>query len=287
MLLYSITFYVLFDIVGAHSFGLKSSIKALFPITYNTWWFASTYFVLYLLHPFINILLQNLDKKTYCALIVMQLILWCIIPTFTMSSYQSNYLVWFITLYSVAGYIRLFGLNPRFNLRHYIGFSVLFLSLRYLTYIIFTVLGTKFSFFAANNMYFYNPQSVLTLLGALSIFMVFEKCKTRYVRWINIAASATFGVYLIHDSRSVREFLWLDVFKNAQYANSPVLIPYSILVVAIVYTVCTLIDLARQHFIEKPFMWFADRSFEKLTKPFAVVINYIGNIAFGKEDRRQ
>ena len=68
-------------------------IKAVFPITSSLWWFASTYFVMYLLHPYLNLFLRNLDKKTYQGFLVLLFILWSLIPTLTIllnSDYQSN-----------------------------------------------------------------------------------------------------------------------------------------------------------------------------------------------------
>lgn len=281
---YSIVIYFVFCVIGVCDFELISCIKSVFPITFNAWWFASAYFVLYLIHPFINMLLQKLDKKTYQILIVAQLILWCIIPTFTTSKYQSNSLVWFVTLYCVAGYVRLFGLNPRFTLKNYIGFFGLFSVLRYLSCIILMAIGTKIPLAASGSLFFYIQQSVLTFLSALSIFMVFEKCNIGHIKWINIVASATFGVYLIHDSEIIRHLLWREVFKNAQYQDSLFLIPYSLVVVAIVYVICTLIDLLRQRVIEKPFMILVNCYSEKMLRPFEKVLNIVKSVVFGKEN---
>ena len=47
---YSIGIYIVFCAVGVSDFGIKSLIKSLFPITFSSWWFASTYFVLYIIH---------------------------------------------------------------------------------------------------------------------------------------------------------------------------------------------------------------------------------------------
>lgn len=281
---YSIAIYFIFYIIGVQDFNLISCIKAFFPITFGSWWFASTYFVLYLIHPFINKFLQKLEKRTYQSLIVMQLILWCVIPTFTTSNYQSNRLLWFITLYCVAGYLRLFGLNSRFTQKTYFGFWLLFSALRYLSCILLMVLGTRISFAANHSLYFYGQQSVLTFLSALSLFMVFVKWDMKHIKWINIVASATFGVYLIHDNDVVRDLLWQEVFENAKYQNSVLLIPYSIIVVAIVYVTCTLIDLLRQQIIEKTFMIMVNHYSEKLIQPFETVFHTVKHFVFGKDN---
>ena len=73
----------------------------------------------------------------------------------------------------------------------------------------------------------------------------FNSLKIPHSKIINLLASATFGVYLIHDNNFVRPFLWHKVFMNASFQNSPYLIPYSIGVILLVYVVCTLIELTR------------------------------------------
>lgn len=120
---YSITIYAVFCFCGISDFEVKSLIKALLPITSSSWWFASTYFVLYLIHPFLNKLLHCLDKKNYQSLLVMLVVCWSIIPTFTGQQFQRNYLLWFITLYAIAGYARNYGFNDKLTSKHYLAWG--------------------------------------------------------------------------------------------------------------------------------------------------------------------
>ena len=106
---YSIAIYGAACLLGITEFDVHKLPETLFPITYGAWWFASTYFVLYLVHPFLNILLYNLDKAAYKKLLLLLLVMWCLIPTITQKSFQGNYFLWFVTLYCVAGYIRIYG----------------------------------------------------------------------------------------------------------------------------------------------------------------------------------
>lgn len=50
----------------------------------------------------------------------------------TFNSYQSNSLLWFITLYCVAAYIQKFGLNSKLMCKHYAILFIIFSLLRYL-----------------------------------------------------------------------------------------------------------------------------------------------------------
>ncbi len=280
---YSIVIYFVFVMIGAKDFTVGSLVKTLFPITFESWWFASTYFVLYIIHPFINLLLRKLDKAMFQLLLAVALILWCIIPTFTTLSYQSNSLLWFITLYSVSGYVRLYGLNPKFKAKHYLAMWFIFSVLRYLSCIALVFLGTKSSFAYSHTLFFYPQQSLLTFLSALALFMAFEKKDIGYRKWINIIASASFGVYLIHENSLIRPLLWEEIFKNASYQNTALLIPYSVAVAVAVYCVCTVIDLIRQQTFEKPFMIVVNRFTDLLLERFKKILRFFGNIVFGIE----
>ncbi|MBQ0101919.1 MAG: hypothetical protein KBT31_03885, partial [Firmicutes bacterium] len=275
--------YVIFWAFGICSFDPKTFIKSFLPIAFKKWWFASTYFVLYIIHPFLNVLLRNVNKKTYQALLVMLVIMWSVIPTFTTLSYQSSNLLWFIVLYAIAGYIRLFGLNSLFTTKHYFWFWFTFSFLTYASCVVFTFLGTKWEVFANYSAYFYGQEKLTVLLISLSLFMLFKTVKMNNHKWINVIASATFGVYLIHDNNLVRSFLWRDLFKNSQYQSTLLIIPYSIIIVALVYAVCTAIDLIRQKVFEKPFMLLVNKYTDMVLKPFDAICSFFKKIVFGQE----
>ena len=251
---YSAVIFAIFLLCGSTSFGISELIKNLLPITYGKWWFASTYFVLYLFHPFINKLLCNLEKGLYQKLLILLVVCWSILPTFTKSSFESNSLLWFVTLYAISGYIRLYGLNPKFGTKFYLALFIISSGLTYLSSVVLTLLADKWSIFEGSATYFYGQEKITTLTVSLSLFLLFATLNMGYHKWINVIASATFGVYLIHDNTLVRKFLWLELFQNANYQESPLLIPYSIGVSLLVYAVCTLIDWLRQLLLERPLM---------------------------------
>lgn len=278
---YSIVIYLL-GLMVIGDLRTSSLIEVIFPITSSSWWFASTYFVLFLLHPFLNKLIACLDKRRHQNLLALLVICWCAIPTFTTAPYQGNDLSWFITLYVIAGYARIYGFNPRFTSGHYFLFSGIVSAFTYLSSVGFSILGTKSSIFFYHASYFYGQEKLPILLISLTLFMGFATLKMEYHKWINVTASATFGVYLIHDHPFVRPFLWLNVFQNAQYQDSLTLIPYSIVVVAIVYAVCTLIDLARQQIVERAYMRLVNAYADSWLKPLERVYEFFQQIILGK-----
>ena len=278
---YSIMTYLLSVMLRLNAFEIKQLIKVCLPITYPGWWFASTYFMLYLIHPFLNKLLHGLSKTEYQYLILMMVLCWSIIPTATTQLFESNSLLWFVTLYGIAGYVNLYGGNQKLQSKHYFSLYFMVLIITYTVSTTFLFLGTKKEEWSTHAIDFFEIERLPILLMAITLFMGFVTLKMNYHKWINMIASATFGVYLIHDSSYIRYYLWTNIFKINQYQDSTFLILYSILVVFILYVSCTMIDLIRKKLVEKPYMLFVNHYTYYFLKSFKIICEMFRKWMFG------
>lgn len=278
---YSIMTYLLSVMLRLNAFEIKQLIKVCLPITYPGWWFASTYFMLYLIHPFLNKLLHGLSKTEYQYLILMMVLCWSIIPTATTQLFESNSLLWFVTLYGIAGYVNLYGGNQKLQSKHYFSLYFMVLIITYTVSTTFLFLGTKKEEWSTHAIDFLEIERLPILLMAITLFMGFVTLKMNYHKWINMIASATFGVYLIHDSSYIRYYLWTNIFKINQYQDSTFLILYSILVVFILYVSCTMIDLIRKKLVEKPYMLFVNHYTYYFLKSFKIICEMFRKWIFG------
>ena len=278
---YSIMTYLLSVMLRLNAFEIKQLIKVCLPITYPGWWFASTYFMLYLIHPFLNKLLHGLSKTEYQYLILMMVLCWSIIPTATTQLFESNSLLWFVTLYGIAGYVNLYGGNQKLQSKHYFSLYFMVLIITYTVSTTFLFLGTKKEEWSTHAIDFFEIERLPILLMAITLFMGFVTLKMNYHKWINMIASATFGVYLIHDSSYIRYYLWTNIFKINQYQDSTFLILYSILVVFILYVSCTMIDLIRKKLVEKPYMLFVNHYTYYFLKSFKIICEMFRKWLFG------
>lgn len=278
---YSIMTYLLSVMLRLNAFEIKQLIKVCLPITYPGWWFASTYFMLYLIHPFLNKLLHGLSKTEYQYLILMMVLCWSIIPTATTQLFESNSLLWFVTLYGIAGYVNLYGVNQKLQSKHYFSLYFMVLIITYTVSTTFLFLGTKKEEWSTHAIDFFEIERLPILLMAITLFMGFVTLKMNYHKWINMIASATFGVYLIHDSSYIRYYLWTNIFKINQYQDSTFLILYSILVVFILYVSCTMIDLIRKKLVEKPYMLFVNHYTYYFLKSFKIICEMFRKWIFG------
>lgn len=105
--------------------------------------------------------------------------------------------------------------------------------------------------------YFFVADShkLLALTTAVSMFLVFKNWEMPHSRFVNVVASTTFGVLLIHAATDgMRKWLWQD-FVNVPSAYSlslPALVGYSILVAIMVFAICSALDYLRIRFVERP-----------------------------------
>ena len=275
---YSIGFYLASILLGAENISLRSLIKFSFPITFSVWWFASAYIVLYIIHPYLNLLLKGLNRHTYRLLIVVLVFIWSIIPSVTPSKMEGNTLTWFITLYAISGYVKLYGFNKKLTSRHYFVLWFVFSILTYLSSIIFTILGRSSNFFFTHINFFMGMEKISTLLISVTLFMAFAKLKLTYNKWIQLIASATFGVYLIHDNKILRSYFW---FKNVEYQHTMLIIPYSIMIVLTVYILCTTVDLCRKYTFERLWMSLVNKYADMFIKLIKNIVICFENLVFG------
>lgn len=267
ILTYSLLIYMVLVICGLEPFGIVSLIKNILPMTYSDWWFASTYFVLYLLSPYINKLLNSLDKKEYQRLLALLAVCWSVMPTIFKKSWQSNYLLWFVFLYALAGYLKLYIDITKMKSRRCFGLSVAVLLLTYFSAVAVELFGSKIPTFFGDVTYFYNMQSMQilpVLLISLTLFIGFLNIDIGYKSVINIVSSSTFGIYLIHDNALIRKLLWKNLFNNVAYADSKYLIPYTIFEIIAVFVCCAAIELFRIYAVEKNYLKGLDSVSKKL-----------------------
>ena len=91
--------------------------------------------------------------------------------------------------------------------------------------------------------------------------MYFKDWKLKHSHFINVIATTTFGVLLIHaNSDIMRQWLWRDTLDNVGAYHTPYAILHALVSVAAVFILCVFIDYIRIKWIEKPlFYWINNR----------------------------
>ncbi len=262
---FSIAISLIFYAFSADTLTIKAIIKSLFPLVFNEWWFASAFFLLMFFAPVLSSFLKSCNKKTHLIYIAFMFLIWCVIPSFIEKYVQFNELLWFVFLFFVGSYIEKYSHSSSKNkLINGLLFSASMVAI--IGYFLF------FDFFVKNKNFFdeYNLyivtrlNSIILTVASVSLFSLVIHSKPFYNKFINRISACMFGVYLIHDHRLIRSFLWEDLFKNSQYQNSNMLIIHAISSVAIVFAVCTILSLGYNLTVERLLDKFLNKYAQKI-----------------------
>lgn len=286
---YSVTALGIFFLIsgGGSIGGTGNILKALLPVLFSQYWFVTSFVVLMILSPFLNYVVQNIKEKQYRSLLLVLFILCSFVPTF-IGSELSTSLTWFMFLYFIAAYKRLYNENYKDDkaIRHG-ALAVLGIIALWSSSVLINLAGVYSGRegILLYSRHFMSMESVIVLAVSYELFMAFLCRKRFYSNTINIIASGAFGVYLIHNNSYLRIILWRNIVRYADRDNPVYLVLYSLLCVILIYVICTLIDLARQYTVEKLWVKFTDRYGERGWSKIKAIFHKIYDFFMSKYGR--
>ena len=259
---YKIVFFGIFVAMGYIDLTPKAMFKNLAPIVALQRGFVDCYIVFFCFIPFINILIKGMSKIQHQMLLSLSLLVFSIFPQTTFSLSYS-YVSWFMVVYLIAAYFRLYpplwSLSTKFTAWAMMICVVISLISVWGGAQMFSMLGRKIHFF----FFVSDSNKPLAVATAVCAFLFFKNLNVGYSKIINTIAASTFGVLLIHaNSDAMRQWLWKDTLDNVgNYAGNIYL--HAIISVLAVYAICTAIDFIRILLLEKPVFKVIDQKLNK------------------------
>lgn len=251
---YAVVIYGIFCIAGHESLSPMTLVWKVWPIKSITLGFTSCFLAFYLFIPVLNVLVKSMNQHMHKYLVIILLTIFSVLPTYPRISMTHNYVMWFMSLYMIASYIRLYGLFPKIPHGQWglLAFasvmlgsaSVLFMYILYIKGYIGTF--APYIFVADSN-------KILSVVIAVCSFMYFKDMKIPQSRLINALGASTFGVFLIHaNSDAMRQWLWRDTVDCIGHFGDSVLwtFGYASVTVLMIFIVCAGIDWFRAKYIE-------------------------------------
>ena len=196
--------------------GMKLLVRQLLPTTFSNNWYLTCYLLFYPLHPFLNEMIRGMKQKTLLrTILVMSLII--LINYFNDDHIFTSFLVLWIMLYFIIGYMKLYlteaADNIRLNLALFLAGLLGSCGMVLLTDLIALrtgALGDRLLFWNSN----YSPFFILMALSLLNLArnIRFES------RVINYVSGLSLLIYIIHDNQLFRVYyrpaLWEWVYRN-------------------------------------------------------------------------
>ena len=246
---YSVLIFLGFFAFSNMRLGWEDFGKSLMPIYFDRYWFATRYVALVALAPFLAIIAQTISQKQY---LVMLAAMGVINFNFLLGGQLSgnNTLLWFIFLYYVGGYIRMYFNHDGKN--H-------FGKLYFLTAIVLSAIfiGRWIAIYTPHSMPMmidYHDNNGILFLAALLLFLWTARYKAPdnwFVRFMVRIAPLTFGVYLIHDNLYLRHMLWGRWLDVHSWLHGWEFVPMLVLSTVGIFFACIAIDAVR----DRIFKW--------------------------------
>lgn len=272
---YKIIIYLVFVAAGYEGFSVIGFVKAILPVTSVAQGFTGCYLLFYLLIPFLNITVQNTSQKQHLKLILMLSFIYIILGTLLGANVQMNYVTWFVVLYFIAAYVRLYPNTAFENTKLWTILAAGAVGVSAASVVSFHYIGIRLGGISAYS-FMTDSNKILAFATGFCSFMFFKNVHIRQSKLINTVAASSFGVLLIHSgSNAMRRFLWVDLLRVKEMYNSQFILFHAVGSVLGIYVVCTAIDYLRIQFVEKPLFRLWDRHWGKIARKYSLMENRI------------
>lgn len=191
--------------------GFYRLLQYIFPIGTEHYWFATSYVLLYVFTPILNIAVKNMNKKQLAITLTGLLILFSGIKSLVPFQFVTDRFGydfgWFLCVYLTAAYIRLYGISLFTKKKNawitYVLCAMLIFGIVCGAFYLNTHAGILAYYFTVPFHYNY----ILCFIGAIALFYAFGNIKIPEGKIADIICKIspyTFGVYLFHEHIDVR-----------------------------------------------------------------------------------
>lgn len=243
---YSVMFYGVGLITGSTTLSISDGMSALLPFFVGVKWFVETYIIMYLLSPFVNRALENLNKNQFQKLLIILFILFSVWPSMLPSPpvTDGGYgIINFMFVYIIGCYLRKHYDAKHTGIRYFIGYLISGTVTFVASLVASEILGGGLWIVWGYNFIF-------CIVGSVFLFLAFSKLNLQS-KLINVLAKFAFGVYLIHADPSIRTLLYRDILQTHKFWFSEFFFVHFIVTTILLYVICAMIDALRLWIFEK------------------------------------
>lgn len=243
---------LLFGIGDVAGWSVYEWIFAVLPLQMDHYWFATSYVLMFMLVPVLALGVKQLSQKQLQITIGILLFYYCVIKSLSpilLSTDNYGYdLGWFICLFLIAAYIRLYGI-PFFegktkSLLIYVICALGIFGISATAGFICRKTGALKYYMDMPYCYNY----FLTLIGALALFCFFKQLNLKegaVTTLICNIAPYTFGIYLLHENLAIRN-LWPTWIGVEAVKDSLLFVPQMLFAVIAVFAFGIIVDFVRK-----------------------------------------
>ena len=224
--------------------GKREIIKSGLPLLTNSYWFFTAYFVMVMISPLMNTVIDRTSKKELQKIIVSMMTVFVIVPTINLfgdafGARNGYHVIWFVFLYLVAGYMRKYEVKLKKGLYLYACMAAVLVFLK--------VISTISGFHIIYNLTLqYN--SIIVFLGSVGLFGFMKdlKINEKFGMSCSKISGLIFAVYLIHEHPLVRNYFWNRMSLQSVVPNAGVFAMKMICIPIVLMIISVIVEFLRQ-----------------------------------------
>ena len=212
---YSLVLLSIFSRTGVVKITIKEIIKSIISPISGEYWYVFSYCMLYMIYPFLNEALKKVEIKNLKKFIYVYSIF--LLMRMLKNNVDISGVDIFIYIYCVMFYLK-YNKDNWLEKNCKKGFIITTIVI-YLGTISINFIGTKFNInlLLENTKIFVTRSSLLILLDAIFLFYIFKGINIKNNKIINSFSNTTLGIYILHENRFTREYLWNNILKMDYY----------------------------------------------------------------------
>ena len=240
--------------------GVTGILQTIMPISMESYWFITTYLILLLISPFLNVLLKHLSETMHGHFISILFAIVCVFPIVwlwenkRMASTAIESIGLFVLLYCLGAMMKRTDIARSRKSIFFLGASVAFYGCSVLFEVVCNLLGKTMPLVAERATFYGAGNSPFLLLSAACAVCFCLNKNNWYLPVVNIMATAVLDVYLLSENILLRDWIWQDLLKAGTFENSPWLIPVALGETLLVFTGCLAIGLIFQKVLFQPLL---------------------------------
>lgn len=199
-------------LIALHSIGVQlqisDTVKTFFPTTFANNWYITCYLLFYMIHPFLNRMIEQLSINEHLAFATILFVIYFIIPVLPLEEinlFFANEFVIFLATYVIVSFIKIYKNEWTEKLKT--NKCILFVSIISYVVLILCVdfLGLRTNYFLNRLARWNMNNSLFMFLIAFSSFNIMKK-KEFINRTINYLSSLSLLVYIFHENLAFRRY---------------------------------------------------------------------------------
>lgn len=247
----------------ARTITKKSLVKSLLPFYFSSNWYGSTYTVFFILLPLIDRLVNSLSQKEHKYYTILLIVLAQTRLLYGESVFGISKLIIFIAGYFLIKYVKNYGPDFLKNKKRNALIAVCLLAVHW-----FYKIACCFAFYKTGlpDNYFLilsripdNVACFVPMIIGLMIFLNIKDMKIPQNRLVNVVASTTFGIYLIHEHPLINYWWCHKVLRLGEHTEFVPFTGYVLLGVIVTFVVCSVVEFIRKMAIEKSIFYVTEK----------------------------